>query len=72
MLTGIGIITILLAGLLFADIAGSLRDDDQIDAARVATVPGVIFSISLVIAGIAMVIAEVSTWTSSTPSQPRR
>jgi hypothetical protein len=72
MLTGIGIITILLAGLLFADIAGSLRDDDQIDAARVATAPGVIFSISLVIAGIAMVIAEVSTWTSSTPSQPRR
>ena len=64
-LTGVGIVTILLAGLLFADIAGSIRNDEDIDAVRVATVSIVIFTISVVTAATAMVVAEVSTWTSS-------
>jgi hypothetical protein len=66
MLTGVGIVTILLAGLLFADIAGSIRDNEDIDTVRVATISAVIFTISLVTAATAMVVAEVSTWSSST------
>ena len=37
-LTGAGVITILLAGLLFADVAGSIRDAEDVDRVRIATV----------------------------------
>jgi hypothetical protein len=63
-LTGVGLITILFAGLLFADIAASIRANEDLDAVRVAAISLVIFSISLVTATAATVVTEVSTWTS--------
>jgi hypothetical protein len=63
LLTGLSIIMVLIAGLLFADVAGNLRDADAYDTARLATVSLVIFTISLVTAALAMVVAEVSGWT---------
>lgn len=62
LLSGVAIILILISGLLFADVAGSMRDHEDFDAVRVATASLVIFSIALVTAAVAMVVAEVSTW----------
>lgn len=62
LLSGVSVILILIAGLLFADVAGSVRDHEAYDAVRVATASLVIFSISLITAAMAMVVAEVSKW----------
>jgi hypothetical protein len=62
LLSGVSVIIILIAGLLFADVAGSLRDHEDFDAVRVATASVVLFSIALMTAAVAMVVAEISTW----------